>query len=64
MKKDITFKVYFLPETVDIVQPEKLVENMVANFTCTSKPSNPGVDIVWRYNNEVKSTFLDVNETL
>ena len=53
MKKNITFKVYFLPETVAIEQPAKLVENTEANFTCTSSASNPGVDIIWRYNNNV-----------
>ena len=51
--KDITFKVNFLPRTVDIEQPESLVENMVANFTCSSQPSNPSVEIVWRYNNNI-----------
>ena len=53
MKKNITFKVYFLPETVAIEQPSKLVENTEANFTCTSSASNSGVDIIWRYNNNV-----------
>lgn len=53
LKKDIPIKVHFLPETVQITQPDKLVENMLANFTCTSSPSNPRVDIVWRYNNKV-----------
>ena len=53
MKKNITFKVYFLPETVAIEQPAKLVENTEANFTCTSSASNPGADIIWRYNNNV-----------
>ena len=51
--KDITFKVNFLPRTVDIEQPESLVEKMQANFTCTSQPSNPSVEIVWRYNNNI-----------
>ena len=51
LKKEIIFKVNFLPEAVEIEQPEKLVEKMEANFTCSSKPSNPGVEIVWRYNN-------------
>ena len=53
LSKDITFKVNFLPRTVDIEQPESLVEKMLANFTCTSQPSNPSVEIVWRYNNNI-----------
>ena len=51
--KNITFKVNFLPKTVDIKQPDSLVENMLANFTCSSQPSNPRVEIVWRYNNNI-----------
>ena len=38
---------------MDIKQPDKLVEDQEANFTCTSKPSNPEVDIVWHYNDKV-----------
>ena len=53
LSKHITFKVNFLPQTVDIKQPDSLVENMVANFTCESQPSNPSVEIVWRYNNNI-----------
>ena len=53
LKEKITLSVNFLPETVDIKQPEKLVEDQEANFTCTSKPSNPEVDIVWHYNDEI-----------
>ena len=26
---------------------------MVAKFTCESQPSNPSVEIVWRYNNNI-----------
>ena len=26
---------------------------MDAKFTCTSSPSNPGVDMIWRYNNKI-----------
>lgn len=49
----VKLTVHFLPESVDItVSPEKLVENQVANLTCTSKPSNPPVDIYWQYNNK------------
>ena len=56
LNKNITFKVNFLPRTVDIKQPDSLVENMLANFTCSSQPSNPSVEIVWRYNNNIMPT--------
>ena len=53
VEEKITLSVNFLPETVDITQPEKLVEDQEANFTCTSKPSNPEVEIVWHYNDKI-----------
>ena len=53
LTKKIKLVVNFLPEAVDIKQPDKLVENQEAKFTCTSKPSNPEVDIVWHYNDEI-----------
>ena len=53
VSRDIKFKVYFLPKSVEIQQPDKLVENTAANFTCTSKESNPMVEIIWRYNNNI-----------
>ena len=62
LKKEILFKVNFLPETVEIGQPDKLVEKMKANFTCISKPSNPGVEIVWRYNNQIMEAGGSITE--
>ena len=54
LTEKVKLLVNFLPETVDItVTPEKLVENKVANLTCTSKPSNPAVDIIWHYNDKI-----------
>ena len=50
LSKHITFKFNFLPQTVHIKQPESLVENMAANLSFMSQPSDPSVEIVWRYN--------------
>ena len=53
LTQSVDLTVHFLPKSVDItVSPEKLVENQVANLTCTSQPSNPPVDIYWQYDNK------------
>ena len=53
LTQSVKLTVHFLPKSVDItVSPEKLVENQLANLTCTSQPSNPPVDIYWQYNNK------------
>ena len=49
LTRDIVLAVQFLPDKVTITQPDKLVENQAANFSCSSGPSNPGLKIVWHW---------------
>ena len=53
LTKERKLTVHFLPTAVEIkVTPDKLVENQVANLTCTTAPSNPATTIRWQYNNQ------------
>jgi hypothetical protein len=62
LTKVVKLNIFFMPTAVDIkVTPEKLVENKIANLTCSSKLSNPAVDIKWYYNK--KPLLEDGNST-
>ena len=53
-KAKVKLKVNFLTESLVLaVSPDKLVEKQIANVTCSTRPSNPAVDIIWRYNEKL-----------
>ena len=64
LTKERKLTVHFLPKAVEIkVTPDKLVENQVANLTCTAGPSNPATDIYWQYNNQPLPSDGNSSET-